>query len=80
MSLEVTLYAEDHLRDPNDVPLKVEVEYVSLVNDTTHGPPALVAPGRQGGERVATVASVGDEVLYINTKFIPAWKIERLND
>lgn len=79
--LEVTLFTQEYLNDlEGEPPLKLEVDYVSLVSSTTHGPPALVAPGREHGQRVATVAKSGDEVLYINTSFIPAWKIERLTD
>jgi hypothetical protein len=57
-----------------------EVNYVSLFNAGTHGPPALVAPGREQGQNVAPRARPGESVLYINTGSIPAYKIERGED
>jgi hypothetical protein len=54
-----------------------EVEYVSLVNSETFGPPPLVAPSN---ERQAPRASVGERVLYINTDLVPAFLIERDSD
>jgi hypothetical protein len=58
----------------------LEVDFVSLIDQGTHGPPALVAPGRERGANVAPVARVEDRVLYINTTFVPAFTIERLHD
>jgi hypothetical protein len=57
-----------------------EVDYVSLFNGDTHGPPALVAPGREQGRDVAPRARQGQSVLYINTGIIPAYKIKRGED
>lgn len=59
---------------------KLEVDFVSLIDAGTHGPPALVAPGRERGSQVAPVARVEDRVLYINTAHVPAFTIERLHD
>jgi hypothetical protein len=71
--LRVTLFTAS--LEADDVPF--EVDYVSLYNGGTHGPPALVAPGREKGENVPTRASLGDSVLYINTSLVPAFEIER---
>lgn len=65
---------------PNEAGLKVEVDYVSFVTAGTHGPPALVAPGRESGKPVAPLASVGDKVLYINNSHDHIFTIERLSD
>ena len=51
-----------------------EVDYVSLVNSDTFGPPPLVAPTR---DRNDPRAHDGDRVLYINTNIVPAFQIER---
>lgn len=56
-----------------------DVDWVSLVNGGTHGPPALVAPGRANGTQVATRAQVGQEVLYINTALVPLFAIKRVS-
>jgi hypothetical protein len=54
-----------------------DVDFVSLLNSETHGPPALVAPNpRQPEPR----ASEGDRVLYINTAFVPIFYIERTSN
>lgn len=79
--LHVTIYT----LDPTDGELLADdntesVEYVSLYNGGTHGPPALVAPGRQEGQSVRPKARPGDTVLYINTAIVPAFKIERSED
>jgi hypothetical protein len=47
---------------------------------STHGPPAIVAPGRENKERVSPLAQIGDEVLFINTALVPAFTIERFRD
>lgn len=80
--LEVTLYSYDPTAEENSFLAEdsVTVDYVSYVNSETHGAPALVAPGRVGGQNVPTVAKSGDEVFYINTSFVPAWRIKRLDD
>lgn len=73
--LEVTIYSLDGTEvatfDGVD-----EVDYVSLVNNETYGPPALVAPSR--GE--SPLAKIEDEVLYINTNLVPFFKIVRTSD
>lgn len=51
-------------------------DYISLVNDSTFGPPPLVAPLK--GERPR--ARPGDKVFYINTRLVPAFEIERVED
>lgn len=77
--LEVTLC---HIGDDGSLVAgtPVEVDFVSLYNNGSHGPPALVAPARDHGRNVAPVARVEDKVLYINTAFVPAFTIERLHD
>lgn len=54
-----------------------EVDFVSLINSETFGPPPLVAPQ---GDRNAPRAQEGDRVLYINTDLVPAFVIERDED
>lgn len=82
--LHVTLYTIDTGGDTTAAFLAASdpetVDYVSLYNGGTHGPPALVAPGRQEGQSVRPKARPGDSVLYINTALIPAFKIERAED
>lgn len=58
------------------------VDFVSLVNNETYGPPALVAPQRPGasGESSRPLAQVGEKVLYINTNIVPLFEIERASD
>lgn len=74
--LDVTVYAADgkiaqtfHSDDGEGV------DFVSLVSPETYGPPALVAPARGG---VGTRAGSGDRVLYINTRLVPMFEIERV--
>lgn len=78
--LSVTVYTVDHegVIDPSEGLDRTIVDYVSLYNGGTHGPPALVAPGREAGRDVQPKARPGDVVLYINTALVPAFKIERL--
>lgn len=74
-SLTVTVYEgldQESVDNPN---IFEGVDYVSLVSDETYGPPALVAPAK-GEQRPR--AQVGDRVLYLNTRFVPAWEIERV--
>jgi hypothetical protein len=52
------------------------VDFVSLVNNETYGPPALVAPARGEGP----VAQLEDEVIYLNTNLVPMFKIVRVTD
>ncbi len=78
--LDITLYVID--REAEDSLLASEsyegYDYVSLVNEGTYGPPALVAPMR--GE--PPVARVGDRVLYVNTSCsdLAAFEIVRKAD
>lgn len=56
-----------------------EFDYVSFVAPTTYGPPALVAPNKNGqGPR----AAIEERILYINTgeHGPPMWAIERISD
>lgn len=54
------------------------IDFVSLVNNETYGPPALVAPGRgPGGTSTAPTARPGQRVLYINTNLVPIFEVER---
>lgn len=54
-----------------------EVDYVSLVNNETFGPPPLIAPTK---DRVAAKAEEGDKVLYINTNTTRAFTIVKEDD
>ena len=76
--LRVTVYALRNADDPKIDPEGTEyseIDYVSLVNNETYGPPALIAPAREGAR-----ARVGDRVLYINTALVPLFEIERTGD
>lgn len=57
-----------------------EVDYVSLVNSDTFGAPPLVAPDPRSSNSPRPTASVGENVLYINTDLVPAFLIERTED
>lgn len=70
--LSVTVYSDINDEGPT---VYEGIDYVSLVSDETYGPPAVVAPT---GNR-PPVARPGDRVLYLNTKFIPMWEIERVD-
>lgn len=74
--LKVTVYTIDS-EGTLDYDDRFDVDYVSLYNAGTHGPPALVAPGRELGHAVQPKARPGDIVLYINTALVPAFTIER---
>ena len=52
------------------------IDFVSLFTSETYGPPALVAPSKDGSPR----AAVGQRVLYINTRLVPMFEIERVSD
>jgi hypothetical protein len=54
-----------------------EIDYVSLVSGDTYGPPALVAPAPKAAAGTKPRARKGDKVLYINTRFVPLFEIER---
>ena len=51
-------------------------DYVSFFSDESYGPPALVAPkdGRP------PTARPGQSVVFVNTKYVPLLKIDRLED
>lgn len=70
--LNVTVYETVHDEDPAEFP---DVHYVSLLNSGTHGPPAVIAPTKNGPP---ARAQVGERVLYINTSFVPMFEIERV--
>ncbi len=73
--LEVTVYTV--VNEPDPVVYE-EISYVSLISDETYGPPALVAPSRDSkGAMKHPTAKVGDRVLYLNTRFVPMFEIER---
>jgi hypothetical protein len=74
--LKVTIYPDaDALA--NDEPVEHKAKYVSYVAPTTYGAPALVAPNPRDPQGREPRARVGDDVLYINTGFVAAWKITR---
>ena len=76
--LRVTLYDNTLMPVGDDHgELSEEVDFISLYNGGTHGPPALVAPGRESGQNVPTRATIGDTVMYINTALVPAFTAER---
>lgn len=54
-----------------------EFDFVSFVAPTTYGPPALIAPNKDGR---GPLAKIEDRVLYINTSLVPFWLGERLSD
>lgn len=74
-SLTVTLYDGLDAESMDNPTILEGYDYVSLVSDETYGPPALVAPAK--GESQPR-ARPGDRVLYLNTRFVPAWEIERV--
>lgn len=74
--LNVTLYADTDAI-VNDEGVEVECKYVSFVAPTTYGAPALVAPNPRDKDRTEPRAALDEDVLYINTGLIPAWKIRR---
>ena len=55
---------------------------MSLVNNQTYGPPALIAPSRgnpttpNGPVR----ARIGERVLYVNTNLVPVFEMVRTSD
>ena len=75
--LNVTLYPDAESIETNGG-LTTEVEYVSLINSNTYGPPALVAPS--SSPRDLHRAEPGETVLYINTNLVPAFTIQELED
>lgn len=70
--LKVTIYGSGEEEDVFD-----GVDYVSLVNEDTYGPPPLVAPTKQEPRPLAKVA---ERVLYINTRLVPLFEITRIAD
>lgn len=77
--LNVTIYADAEAIAANEGQ-DFTADYVSYVSNSTYGPPALIAPNPRDTTRRDPRAAVGDEVLYINTALVPAWKIVRLED
>lgn len=77
--LNVTIYpdAESILSDEGGAEFE-GVDYVSLVNNQTYGPPALIAPSPRGGDLPR--ARLNQKVLYINTNLVPAFEIVRTAD
>ncbi len=57
-----------------------DIDYVSLVSGQTYGPPALVAPPPKSAAGTKPRAQKGDDVLYINTNYIPMFMITRDGD
>lgn len=78
--LEVKLYdASGKVTAEFNQESNTDVDFVSLVNSETYGPPPLIAPapGRAGdGPR----AAIEDRVLFINTRLVPAFQIVRISD
>lgn len=72
MGLRVTLYFDAE----NEPEVLEDVDYVSFINESTYGPPPLIAPAKRPEE---PRAGAGDSVLYVNTNLVPAVQIERLN-
>lgn len=84
--LNVTLYNQsgDTVLEFSDEPDTEEfqtdggpVKYVSLVAPSTYGPLPLFSPGKDGRPGIARVE---DEVLYINTGHIAAFKVKRISE
>jgi hypothetical protein len=82
--LEVVLHTTETLAAGLDAALVFEeIDFVSLVNNETYGPPALVAPtpARPNQPGRSPDAKVGDRVLYLNTNSaLIAFEIERVSD
>jgi hypothetical protein len=81
--LSETLNAEVYTVGPEGklvLSVAEEVDFVSYFNGGTHGPPALVAPGRENGQAVPAKARPGQSVLYVNTALVPVVLIERLSE
>lgn len=55
-----------------------EVDYISLVNHDTYGPPPLIAPTPSAKVPNPKRARPGERVLYINTNIIAAAIVERV--
>jgi hypothetical protein len=75
VALDVRVYAS--LDDENPQVFEC-VDFVSLVSGESYGPPALVAPAK--GQTTGPRARVGQSVLYLNTRFVPMFEIERTSD
>ncbi len=72
--LTVQLFSMNTQNGRLDPGHEYEVDFVSLVNSETFGPPPLIAPTR---DRTVALAEDGDKVLYINTDLVPAFTIEK---
>ena len=75
--LTVTLFNPNPQNGELEDGTEFEVDYVSLFNSETFGPPPLVAPGKDQRD---PRAREGDKVLYINTNLVPAFSILREGD
>lgn len=75
--LELSGHEEAPTLDGPDGP---SVDFVSIVNDETHGIPPLIGP--PGPKSPPTRAAIGQKVLYINTScaHLVAWTIVRTED
>lgn len=77
--LTVEVYADPEAIDGNTPTVFNAIDFVSVVNGGTHGPPALVAPHpKEPGSKPR--ARPGQKVLYINTALVPLYSIERTED
>ena len=74
--LTITIYPDAEAL-AGDEGTEYEAKNVSYVAPTTYGVPALIAPNPRDKDRTEPRAAIGDEVFYINTGLIPAWKIVR---
>lgn len=73
-TLTVRVFPDADSINDNDATVFADVDFVSLVNHGTFGPPALVAPGRSAD---APRAQRGDKVLYVNTSVVALFEIVR---
>lgn len=73
MPLEVTIYP---LSDDDPIE-KLDCEYVSLINQSTYGPPPVIAPTTAKVTADGPRATQGQTVVYINTALVPVFSIAR---
>lgn len=71
--LDATLYSFDEEGDLKSHHVE-DIDYVYIINDTTWGPPALVAPSKDSR---TPVCRPGQTVLYINSRLVPAFDVTR---
>lgn len=73
--LKVTVYNREL-----DAPIEeLDVDFVSLINGGTYGPPPLIGAAEKSGGTSTIKASEGERVLYINTSLVPAFEIEKVD-